>query len=479
MNHADDPWRSARKSMAALETSGTTPRSLLGFTALSVSVVLAVLVAFLLGVNMHRLRDSFAWVQHTNRVLLEAAGMHEALLEAGSATRSYLLTGDPTYIAVHAQAIRAMNSRLDVLARLVSDNPAQARRVAEFRSQIRARQLALARAGGLNAGSRERVIATMRAVGNSGAYRDFSVLMGAKFDAFRQQEMALLQMRQDSAEKATGLTALLAILAAALALIAGGAGVYLIQRERAEHRAREMELLLTHTQRLSLMGETSLALAHELNQPLSAAGNYLSALKRFLASETGAGRDRADDTAEKARAQVLRAGEIVKRLRNFVAHGDNERSPQTVETLFADALALLGTLDEGVALNRSIEPGLRPVFVDRIQVQQVLVNLMRNAIEAMRNSPKRELTLRAIRHDANTVQICLQDSGSGLPPDIASRLFKPFVTTKSTGMGVGLSISQRIVLDHGGRIWAESIPGQGALFCFTLPVAQAEEAAAA
>jgi two-component system sensor kinase FixL len=177
--------------------------------------------------------------------------------------------------------------------------------------------------------------------------------------------------------------------------------------------------------------------------------------------------------------QVLRAGEIVKRLRNFVALGESERGAQDIDTLFADAVALLGTLDDSVVLHRSIEPDLPPVFVDRIQIQQVLVNLMRNAIEAMRNSPRRELALRAVRRDAGTVQICLQDSGSGLSPEIAARLFKPFVSTKSNGMGVGLSISQRIVMDHGGRIWAESVPGDGALFCFTLPVVRAAGEAAA
>jgi len=477
MIDTDDPWRSARRSMARMEVSGMRSRSLLGAAALSASVVLVVFVAILLGANMHRLRDSFAWVQHTNRVMLQAAGVHESLLEAGSSTRAYLLTGDPDYIVVHDRAIKAMDRRLHALMQLVRDNPQQVRRVAEFRTLIDRRQALLAQAGGLRPAARARLIANMRGPGNSGAFRDFTSLIGAKFDAFRQQELALLEMRQARVEKATGFTALLAIVIGVLALIAGGGGVHLIQRERAENRSREMELVLTHTQRLSLMGETSLALAHELNQPLSAAGNYLSALRRFLATDTA--RERADDTAEKARAQVLRAGEIVKRLRNFVAQGDNERSAQDVGSLFADAVALLGTLDDSVVLHSSIEPGLPPVFVDRIQIQQVLVNLMRNAIEAMRQSPRHELTLRAVRGDDGTVQISLQDSGSGLSPEIVSRLFRPFVSTKSNGMGVGLSICQRIVLDHGGRIWAESLPGAGAIFCFTLPIAGGVDEAAA
>jgi signal transduction histidine kinase len=478
MIHQDDPWRAARKSMARLETSGTRTRSLVGVGALSASVVLVILAALMFSININRLRDSFGWVQHTNAVMLEAAGVHEALLEAGSATRGYLLTGDPNYVELHDRARKTMYRRLGNLAQLVGDNPGQRARVAELRSLVDSREALLDRAGGLRPGTRGMLIAGLKGSGQARSFRDFTKVIGVKFDSFREAELSLLRDRQARAQKAEGFSLLMAFLTAALALITGGTGIYFIQRERAEHRAREMELVLTHTQRLTLMGETSLALAHELNQPLSAAGNYLSALKRFLASDTA--RDRADDTAEKARAQILRAGEIVRRLRNFVSQGDSERSAQEVEVLFSDALALLGTLDEGVVFKHAIEPGLPPVFVDRIQIQQVLVNLMRNSIEAMRSSPTHELNLRAMRRDDGTVQICLQDSGGGLSPEVAARLFKPFVTTKSNGMGVGLSICQRIVLDHGGRIWAESVPGEGAMFCFTLPVAgTADEAAAA
>jgi len=458
--------------MAELEASGTSARALIGAVALSVSVILVALAALLLGANIHRLRDSFAWVEHTNNVMLEAAGVHESLLEAGSATRSYLITGDTSYITAHDRARAAVDARLAVLRSLVADNAGQSKRAAELQALIGTREARFDRTGGLTPAARTMLISGMRGAGTARAFHDFTLQIGTRFDAFRRAEIALLQARQERAQSAEGFTLFLAFITAALALLCGGVGIFFIQRERAEHRARELELVLTHTQRLTLMGETSLALAHELNQPLSAAGNYLSALKRFLASETTGSLDQADDTAEKARAQVQRAGEIVKRLRNFVALGENERSPQHVEVLFADALALLGTLDDTVSLKRVVEPGLPPVFVDRIQIQQVLVNLMRNSIEAMRNSPSRELTLTAVRRDHDTVQISLRDTGSGLAPDVAARLFRPFVTTKSNGMGVGLSICQRIVLEHGGRIWAESVPGAGARFSFTLPAAR-------
>jgi two-component system sensor kinase FixL len=477
MTEAPDPWRSARLSMARLDASGTTGRSLLGFGAISISIMLVVLATLFAGANINRLRDSFAWVEHTNRVMLEAASVHEALLEAGSATRSYLLTRDADYIAIHERAQRGMHERLDELGRLVADNAVQLARVREIRTLIGTREKLLEAGGGLGPQTRDVVIAGMRGAGPAASFRGFTQTVGARFAAFQATELQLLQARQDKAQRAERFTTFLALLTALLALAAGGIGLYVVQRERAEHRAREMELILTHTQRLMLMGETSLALAHELNQPLSAAGNYLSALRRFLAAENGGARARADDTAEKARAQVLRAGEIVRRLRNFVANGDNERSAQDVQVLFEDAVALLGTIDEGVTLNSSLAPRLPPVFVDRVQIQQVLVNLMRNAIEAMRNSPARVLTLTARADGRDCVLISLQDSGGGLPREVATRLFKPFVTTKSNGMGVGLSICQRIVLDHGGRIWAESVDGEGALFCFTLPVARMEEAA--
>ncbi|MEJ1968348.1 MAG: ATP-binding protein [Rhizomicrobium sp.] len=473
----DDPWAAARRSMSRLEASGLRSRSLLGIAALVVSAVLVILAALMLSVNVGRLRTSFEWMQHASSVLQETSAVREALLDAGIATRSYLLTADDAYIVAHAEARRAMDRRLDTLAKLVADNPEQVRRVAELRTLITSREALLDRIGGLGPGTRDRLVAGMRGIGPVKDLRNFSSEVGGKFAAFRDAELALQRARQHRTQGAAGLTFLLGLVTALLALSAGIVGFYFLRRERAENRARELELVLTHTQRLMLMGETSLALAHELNQPLSAAGNYISALRRFLAADGALARARADDSAQKARAQVQRAGEIVRRLRNFVANGDNERSVQGVDVLFADALALLGTLDESIQLERRIEPDLPAVFVDRIQIQQVLVNLMRNALEAMRDSPRRELTLIAAAHGNDTVQICLQDSGTGLPREVAARLFKPFVTTKSNGMGVGLSICQRIVVDHGGRIWAEKASNGGALFCFTLPVARLEAAA--
>jgi C4-dicarboxylate-specific signal transduction histidine kinase len=248
-------------------------------------------------------------------------------------------------------------------------------------------------------------------------------------------------------------------------------------RERSEHRVREMRTELMHSQRLTLMGQTASMLAHELNQPLAAATNYLAALRRLAAGSGSDAAARMEEVAQKAVAQMQRAGGIVKRLRGFIDKRDTERSRESPATLVNDAVMLLGTLDDSMTLQTLVEPTVPDILVDRIQLQQVLVNLLRNAIEAMRDSARRVLTLRVLSISPHMVEISLQDTGPGLAKEVAQRLFQPFVTSKKEGMGVGLSICHSIVTDHGGTIWAEPAPGGGTLFRFTLPTADETEAA--
>lgn len=172
----------------------------------------------------------------------------------------------------------------------------------------------------------------------------------------------------------------------------------------------------------------------------------------------------------KIEAQIRRAGEIVQRLRNFLAIRGGERVSELPKTLIADAVDLLGTLDPTIKLETHVELGLPAVLVDRVQVQQVLVNLMRNALEAMKDKPQRRLVLKAAAMPGRKVRISIEDNGAGLSDKVARNLFKPLVSSKRGGMGVGLSICHAIVTTHGGRIWADSSP-KGTAFHFTLPAA--------
>jgi signal transduction histidine kinase len=261
-----------------------------------------------------------------------------------------------------------------------------------------------------------------------------------------------------------------------------GVVVDIRERRRAEERLQELQSELLHVSRLGTAGEMTSALAHELNQPLTAVASALSAAQRLLQPAPGAGAEvpgLALEALERAIEQSLRAGQIVRRLRDFVAKGEPnprlEALPGLVEE--ASTLALLGARDQGIQVSFRLDPGLPPVLVDRIQVQQVLLNLMRNAVEALtgegvrRLPSRRELTVTAAPSGPEEVGVAVADTGHGIPPEVKRRLFEPFVSTKPDGMGMGLSICRSIVEAHGGRLWAEPNPGGGAVFRFTLPAA--------
>lgn len=244
----------------------------------------------------------------------------------------------------------------------------------------------------------------------------------------------------------------------------------LTEARESEARLRELQAEVVHISRLSAMGEMASALAHELNQPLSAIANYLNGARRLL--ERAPERDaRIDEAMEKAAEQALRAGEIIRRLRNFLARGEEERSNESLAKLVHEAchLALLGSRDANVEVQYVIDPHRDRVLVDRVQIQQVIVNLVRNALDAMHDRPRRLLSVSTVV-SGEMATVTIADTGPGLDPVAAEKLFQPFVTTKATGMGVGLSISRTIVEAHGGRIWTEPKTGHGAVFHFTVPL---------
>ena len=247
-------------------------------------------------------------------------------------------------------------------------------------------------------------------------------------------------------------------------------------------RFRELQAKLLHVSRLSAASEMAAALAHEVNQPLAAVAGAVRAARRMLAASAP---DRppppaeVQDALDLAAGQSLRAGQIIKRLRGLVAKGEAEEMgsedlPRLVEE--AAALALAGGKASGVAIAFRLDPALPPVLADRIQIEQVLVNLVRNAFEAMVDeagdgggSARRELVVAAEAAGPDAVEVSVADTGPGLAPEVAERPFDPFTSTKPGGMGIGLSICRTIIEAHGGRIWAEPNPGGGTVFRFTLP----------
>ncbi|RTM10838.1 MAG: GHKL domain-containing protein, partial [Bradyrhizobiaceae bacterium] len=211
--------------------------------------------------------------------------------------------------------------------------------------------------------------------------------------------------------------------------------------------------------------------AHELNQPLAAISNYMKGSRRLLAGSTDANTPKIESALDRAAEQALRAGQIIRRLRDFVSRGESEKRVESLSKMIeeAGALGLAGAREQNVQLRFSLDPDADLVLADRVQIQQVLVNLFRNALEAMAQSPRRELVVANNRVADDMIEVEVSDTGPGFQDDVIPNLFQTFFTTKETGMGVGLSISRSIIEAHGGRMWAENNASGGATFRFTLP----------
>jgi two-component system sensor kinase FixL len=250
------------------------------------------------------------------------------------------------------------------------------------------------------------------------------------------------------------------------------------ERVATEQRLAELNRELLHAARLSAMGEMAEGLAHELNQPLTASVNFLGAAEMLILRE-GADLFQIRDLIEMARDQALRTGEIIRRLRAFVSKGEVEVSAEPVDELIRDAVALVvaSSFQPEIVVDYDLQSGPRMVLVDRVQIQQVLVNLLRNAVEAMRQgeSGTGEILIASRILDSETIEVSVSDTGPGLPQSFLDHPFQSFSSTKQTGMGVGLSISRRIIEAHGGRLVGENRPEGGAIFRFTLQTIEAKE----
>jgi two-component system sensor kinase FixL len=253
----------------------------------------------------------------------------------------------------------------------------------------------------------------------------------------------------------------------------------LTERQLTENRLQELQTELLHVSRLTDVGQMASALAHELNQPLAAIVNYVQAARRLLQAENPSASSKISEAMDKAVAQAARAGEIIKHLRSFISKGDSEHRLEDLNKVVeeATALGLVGAKESGVSVRWALHHDSLPVIVDKIQIQQVVFNLVRNSIEAMSGHPlPQDLLVTTRLADSATAEVLVSDTGPGLAIKVQAQLFQPFITTKEKGMGLGLSICRSIIDAHGGRLWATPNPERGVQFQFTLPLADRNDA---
>ena len=250
----------------------------------------------------------------------------------------------------------------------------------------------------------------------------------------------------------------------------------LTARQKNAARVRELQSELLHISRVSAIGTMASALAHELNQPLTAVTNYVQTSQALLEAPDAGTMALARAALVEAGGEALRAGHIVRRLREFVARGETIKTLEPIDELIEDTclLSLAGAPEQGITRRLSLDTALGPILIDRVQIQQVLINLVRNAVEAMVPSGGGRVDI-IVRNEGEYARITIADTGPGLAPEVFDMLFQAFVSTKREGMGLGLSICRTIVEAHGGKIWAERAANGGAAFHFTVPRALTEE----
>jgi two-component system, LuxR family, sensor kinase FixL len=437
--------------------------------AFVLALLLVVAAAALAQFNLQRLHNSFDWVEHTQQVLLQIAAIDTDLVSAVAAQQAILLAGGGSaQLTAFREFSADVAGHMEALRQLTSDNPNQQQRLATLRPLVMSELDRLAY-----------VIEPTSPphTGAGGADKTELQARAAIHDALqrlRQAEVDLLTRRQHQADRDSTVSTIFAAATIVLALGAAALGMFLLQREHARARQHQLQLELLHLSRLNTMGQTASALAHEVNQPLTAARNFLGAAQRMLGADTVPAA-RVADAVQRSLVQVDRASEVIRHLRRFVSRSEPRHTIEPVATVISESITI-SALERGRAvIEERLDGDLPLASIDKVQIQQVLVNLMRNALEAMAASERCELTISARSTEDGHIQISVADTGPGLPRDVAAKLFQPFVTTKESGMGVGLSICRRIVEAHGGRIWAEPGASGGTVFHFTIPAAEGAE----
>lgn len=245
------------------------------------------------------------------------------------------------------------------------------------------------------------------------------------------------------------------------------------ERKQAEESSHKHQSELAHTHRLSMMGEMASGLAHELSQPLTAINNYTQGCMRRLQQANGQ-QEELLDAMGKVSNEARRAGEIIKWMRSFIQKAEPRTARLNVNAAVQEALDLLrhDVQSQGIKVKFELATSLPLTIADKIQVQQIVLNLVRNSMEAMNghNCAHRDLTIRTLNLSDDTIEVSIQDSGHGVPANILENIFDSFFTTRTDGLGLGLSICRSLVEVHGGQLWVTAGTGTGATFHFTIPV---------
>lgn len=246
------------------------------------------------------------------------------------------------------------------------------------------------------------------------------------------------------------------------------------QQRASEQRIQELQAQLSHMARRSELGGMASAIAHEVNQPLAALRTYLAVARRAQRAPRADAPVDVDEIMGKAMQQVDTAAEVIRHILRLLGGGDVERRLEDLESTIREAtgFALIGTQRMGIGVSMDLAQGLPPCLINRVQIQQVLINLIRNSVDAMATRPQRKLAVRMRRKNDSQAEVEVTDTGGGLPREVEEKLFMPFVTSKPHGIGIGLSIAQSIIEAHGGAISATSVPGEGTTFRFSLPLAR-------
>lgn len=247
------------------------------------------------------------------------------------------------------------------------------------------------------------------------------------------------------------------------------------RRKAAEAKLQQQQAEIAHVMRLNTMVAMASAIGHELNQPLTAIMSYTQACQRMLMSSDGIPTE-LRHAMSMIVAQTQRAGDIIRHVKDFTRKGESLRKEQDINRIVLTAIDLqaVEARRHRVTIRSDLDTKLPAVMVDRIQIEQVVLNLVRNSVQAIVDAAtdQREVRVSTSLNSENAVEVVVDDTGPGIPAAIAKRLFEPFVTSKMNGMGVGLTICRSIINAHGGKLWAASKPGGGAVFRFTLPPAE-------
>jgi two-component system sensor kinase FixL len=426
---------------------------------LGVLLSASLLVTAIVIVNLNRIHDASEWRQHTYIVLDALNDVPLALAAEDDATARYLAEPSTQFLNAWRRAGDATDARIRRVSALTADNPLQ---------QARLQKLAP-------------ILAAWRTQAAAGDAAPLLRIMQERLRQFGQTERSLLARRAAATERAFVVSYWTLLIGVAAGGLVKGAiwwrtAKLLIGARDAAEKTNELSAQLLRVGRLNALGEMAGTLAHELNQPLTAATSYLAAARRISERNPGPANSRASEVLQKAAEQVTRAGEIIQRMRRFVQRGANDPQVESISAMLEGACSLMlaQARRDGVTVRLAPDRADDQVMADRTQIQQVLVNLIRNALEAMTGCSRRELVVGQEPSDDSLAHIYVADTGPGLSPEVESRLFQPFVSSKADGMGVGLSVCRNIVESHGGKLWAERNAKGGATFHLTLPKAKHE-----